>query len=57
MSTVAQKYIIEAYFKGLPKQSDLKIVEESLPAIKDGGYLINAVILDSIPSVRRVYYL
>jgi len=37
MSTVAKKYIINARFKGLPKQSDLKIVEENLPAIKDGG--------------------
>ena len=37
MSTVAQKYIVDAHFKGMPKRSDLKIVEESLPALKDGG--------------------
>jgi len=39
MSTVAKTYIYNARFKGLPKKSDLKVVEESLPAIKDGGQL------------------
>jgi len=40
MSTVAKKYILNAKFKGLPKKSDLKVVEESLPAIEDGGTLV-----------------
>lgn len=37
MSVVAKKYIISERFKGLPKRTDLKIEEENLPAIKDGG--------------------
>jgi len=37
MSVVAQKYVINANFKGMPKPSDFRIEEESLPAIKDGG--------------------
>ena len=35
----ARKYNVEAVFKGAPKKSDFKIVEETLPAIKDGGKL------------------
>jgi len=35
--TTARKYNVEALFKGVPKKSDFKIVEETLPAIKDGG--------------------
>ena len=39
MSVVAQKYVVNANFKGMPKRSDLRVEEESLPAIKDGGLL------------------
>ena len=35
--TTAKTYNVEALFKGLPKKSDFKIVEEILPVIKDGG--------------------
>lgn len=34
---MAQKYVLNERFKGLPKRSDLKLVEEKLPAIKEGG--------------------
>ena len=37
--TTARKYVLESLFQGNPKPSDLKIVEETLPAIKDGGEL------------------
>lgn len=33
----AKKYIIAKYFEGEPQPTDLKLVEEELPAIKDGG--------------------
>ena len=33
----ARKYVLRSHFSGLPKREDLKIVEEELPAIKDGG--------------------
>lgn len=32
----AQKYILVKRFQGVPKPSDLRIVEEELPALKDG---------------------
>ena len=32
-----RKYIVAAQFQGTPKRSDLKIVEEKLPALNDGG--------------------
>lgn len=35
----ARKYVLTKYFKGEPKQSDFKIVEEELPELKDGGML------------------
>ena len=33
----AKKYVLAAHFQGTPKKSDLKIVEEKLPALNDGG--------------------
>ena len=33
----AQKFVLAAHFQGDPKRSDLKIVEEKLPALNDGG--------------------
>lgn len=33
----AKKYILAAHFQGVPKQSDLKIVEEKLPGLNDEG--------------------
>ena len=37
--TTARKYVLETLFQGNPKKSDFKIVEETLPAIQDGGKL------------------
>ena len=36
----ARKYILAAHFQGAPKRSDLKIVEEKLPTLQDGGQLL-----------------
>lgn len=33
----AQKYVLSKYFQGEPKKTDFKIVEEELPALKEGG--------------------
>ena len=33
----ARKWILVKHFEGFPKDSDLKLVEEELPALKDGG--------------------
>ena len=33
----ARKYVLRSHFSGLPKREDLEIVEEELPALKDGG--------------------
>jgi len=43
--TTARKYVLESLFQGNPKPSDLKIVEETLPAIKDGGELSKLTLL------------
>lgn len=37
---LARKFVIGNKFQGLPKLGDLKIVEESLPALGKGGQLI-----------------
>lgn len=34
---VAKKFVIAKHFDGEPKPSDLTLVEEELPPIKDGG--------------------
>lgn len=33
----ARKYVLVKPFEGFPKKEDLKIVEEELPPLKDGG--------------------
>lgn len=33
----AKKIVLAKKFDGMPKESDLQIVEETLPAVKDGG--------------------
>lgn len=33
----ARKYILDKHFCGWPKPTDLKIVEEELPPLNDGG--------------------
>lgn len=33
----AKRFVLEKYFEGMPKESDLKLVEEELPEITDGG--------------------
>lgn len=34
---IAKKYVLNNYFVGEPKPSDFSLVEEKLPALKDGG--------------------
>lgn len=36
---VARKYVLVKHFEGTPKETDLKIVEEELAPLKDGGIL------------------
>lgn len=33
----ARKYILKSHFNGLPKATDLELVEEELPELKDEG--------------------
>ncbi|XP_046424290.1 prostaglandin reductase 1-like [Neodiprion fabricii] len=51
---IAKKYVLTNHFKGEPKASDLTIVDEELPALKDGEYLIQAEYL-SVDPYMRVY--
>lgn len=36
-SVIARKFVMSTKFQGLPKPSDLTIVEETLPALGKGG--------------------
>lgn len=36
----AKKYILNNHFHGFPKVEDLKLVEEELPTLNDGGKFI-----------------
>ncbi|XP_033223578.1 prostaglandin reductase 1-like [Belonocnema kinseyi] len=53
---VAKKFVIANHFDGEPKPSDLTLVEEELPPIKDGEYLVKAEYL-SVDPYMRVYSL
>lgn len=37
LATVAKKYVFSRQFVGEPKPTDFTLVEEPLPALKDGG--------------------
>ncbi|XP_063908008.1 prostaglandin reductase 1-like [Zophobas morio] len=50
----AKKYIVQKQFDGLPKSTDLKIVEEELPPVKDGEFLAEAVYLSVDPYMRAM---
>ncbi|EFA06605.2 Prostaglandin reductase 1-like Protein [Tribolium castaneum] len=48
----ARKYIYHSHFDGLPKETDLKLVEEELPPLQDGEFLTEAVFLSVDPYMR-----
>jgi len=48
----AKVYVLQQQFSGLPKPSDLKLVEEELPPLKDGEFLAEAVYLSVDPYMR-----
>lgn len=39
----AQKFVLAKQFNGFPKREDMKIVEEELPPLKDGGKVVRTV--------------
>ncbi|XP_046617860.1 prostaglandin reductase 1-like [Neodiprion virginianus] len=53
---VAKKFVINKYFEGEPKRSDLSLVEEELPALQNGEYLIEAKFLSVDPYMRPYVY-
>lgn len=52
MSIRAKKFIYASAFKGEPKPSDIQLVEEDLPALKDGEVLIEAIYVSVDPYMR-----
>ncbi|KAJ8673013.1 hypothetical protein QAD02_004274 [Eretmocerus hayati] len=52
MSTVAKKFVFSKQFIGEPKPSDLTLVEEQLPPVKDGEILVEAEYLSLDPYMR-----
>ncbi|XP_038047403.1 prostaglandin reductase 1-like [Patiria miniata] len=50
--TKGKKWVLEKHFQGMPKRSDMKIVEFDLPPIKDGSVLLEAVYLSVDPYMR-----
>lgn len=52
MSVRAKTFIQLSAFKGEPKLSDFQLVEEDLPALKDGEVLIEALYLSVDPYMR-----
>lgn len=52
MAVRAKKYIYASAFKGEPKLSDIQLVEEDLPELKNGEILIEAIYLSVDPYMR-----
>ncbi|KAF5307608.1 hypothetical protein FQR65_LT06764 [Abscondita terminalis] len=49
---IRKKFILEKHFSGFPKKTDLRIVEEKLPQIKEGEFLASALYLSVDPYMR-----
>ncbi|KAL1509777.1 hypothetical protein ABEB36_004462 [Hypothenemus hampei] len=49
----AKRFILVKRFVGFPKPTDLKLVEEELPPIKDGEFLAEAIYLSVDPYLRK----
>ncbi|XP_022082526.1 prostaglandin reductase 1-like [Acanthaster planci] len=47
-----KKWILEKHFQGMPKRSDMKIVEFDLPTVPDGSFLVEAICLSVDPYMR-----
>ena len=47
-----RKFVLRSHFSGLPKREDLEIVEETLPALQDGG--IKVLVVSSLQAVQCV---
>lgn len=45
MAVKCKKFVLQQHFQEWPKESDLQIVEEELPSIRDGGKFIRFYIL------------
>ncbi|XP_014218532.1 prostaglandin reductase 1-like [Copidosoma floridanum] len=56
LATVAKKYVYTKHFADQPKPTDLRLVEEQLPPLKDGDILVEAEYL-SVDPYMRVYTL
>lgn len=52
MAVRAKKFIYASAFKGEPKLSDFQLVEEDLPALKDGEVQIEALFVSVDPYMR-----
>ncbi|XP_022083792.1 prostaglandin reductase 1-like [Acanthaster planci] len=50
--TKGKKWVLEKHFEGLPKRTDVKIVNFELPSIKNGSVLLEAVYLSVDPYMR-----
>lgn len=48
----AKAFIFKKQFEGLPKETDLELVEEELPEIKNGEFLAEALYLSVDPYMR-----
>ncbi|CAD6230530.1 GSCOCG00006804001-RA-CDS [Cotesia congregata] len=49
---VAKKYVVVKYFEGEPKSTDLKLINEELPSLKNGEILVEAEYLSVDPYMR-----
>ncbi|XP_053985244.1 prostaglandin reductase 1-like [Hylaeus anthracinus] len=48
----AKKYVVVKHFEGEPKPTDLQLVEEDLPALQNGEFLVQAEYLSVDPYMR-----
>lgn len=48
----AKRWILVQHFDGVPKEDDLKLIEEDLPELKDNEILLKACYLSVDPYMR-----
>jgi prostaglandin reductase 1 len=48
----AKVFIYASQFQGEPKSTDIELIEEDLPAVKDGEFLAKALFMSVDPYMR-----
>ena len=54
---LGKRFVLKHHFDGMPKPEDFDLVQEKLPALKEGEILIESLYLTVLYIIQFIYYL